>query len=134
MSRWAPAASRSKGSTKFVPLPECEIISRVPADEMWQAAHQQIVDELNRDCRDAIRRRKEKNAGTVLSGTRITFGPESYEARVVYMPVFLGVYEFSGTEYRFVVNGQNGSVSGDRPWAGLVGTARKAWNWLTGSK
>lgn len=130
---WTPSSSPKE--PKFVELPPCEVLQNIPADEVWQIAHKRIVDELSEECRDAVRRRKEhQNVGYSLSGIRVTFGAESYEYRLVYMPVYLGHYEFDGTQFHFAVSGQTGAVYGDRPWAGIAGTIRKAWTWLTGSK
>ena len=35
----------------------------------------------------------------------------------VLVPVWLAAYKYRGRSYRFVVNGQTGSVSGERPWS-----------------
>lgn len=35
----------------------------------------------------------------------------------VLVPVWLAAYKFRGKSYRFVVNGQTGQVSGERPWS-----------------
>lgn len=35
----------------------------------------------------------------------------------VLLPVWLAAYKYRGKTYRFVVNGQNGKVQGERPWS-----------------
>ncbi len=72
----------------------------------------------------------------------------------ILLPVWTAAYRFSGKSYRFVVNGQTGRVSGERPWswvkivataltlAILVGggvwfaqnpdQAQAIWQWATG--
>ncbi|PWE33757.1 primosomal protein N' (replication factor Y) - superfamily II helicase [Maritimibacter sp. 55A14] len=35
----------------------------------------------------------------------------------ILLPVWLAAYKFRGKTYRFVVNGQTGKVSGERPWS-----------------
>ncbi|MGR3433552.1 MAG: primosomal protein N' (replication factor Y) - superfamily II helicase [Shimia sp.] len=35
----------------------------------------------------------------------------------VLLPVWLAAYKYRGETYRFVVNGQSGSVQGERPWS-----------------
>ncbi|MCE8472488.1 primosomal protein N' (replication factor Y) - superfamily II helicase, partial [Rhodovulum sulfidophilum] len=35
----------------------------------------------------------------------------------VLLPVWLAAYRYRGKTYRFVVNGRNGRVQGERPWS-----------------
>ncbi len=35
----------------------------------------------------------------------------------ILLPVWIASYQFRGTSYRVVVNGQTGAISGDRPWS-----------------
>ncbi len=35
----------------------------------------------------------------------------------VLLPVWVAAYRFRGQSYRFVVNGQTGTVQGERPWS-----------------
>jgi hypothetical protein len=37
----------------------------------------------------------------------------------VLLPVWLAAYRYRGRPYRFVVNGQTGKVSGERPWSAI---------------
>ena len=37
----------------------------------------------------------------------------------ILLPVWSAAYRFGGKSYRFVVNGQTGKVSGERPWSAL---------------
>ena len=33
------------------------------------------------------------------------------------MPIWIAAYKYRGKSFRFVVNGQTGAVSGERPWS-----------------
>ncbi|MCR9114968.1 MAG: primosomal protein N' (replication factor Y) - superfamily II helicase, partial [Rhodobacteraceae bacterium] len=37
----------------------------------------------------------------------------------VLLPVWLAAYKYRGETYRFVVNGRNGKVQGERPWSAI---------------
>lgn len=37
----------------------------------------------------------------------------------ILLPVWLAAYKYRGKTYRFVVNGQNGKVQGERPWSAI---------------
>lgn len=37
----------------------------------------------------------------------------------ILLPVWIAAYKYRGRSYRFVVNGQTGAVSGERPWSGI---------------
>ncbi len=43
----------------------------------------------------------------------IDFGDESW--RYVLMPVYLAVYRYNDQAYQIMINGQNGSIAGQRP-------------------
>jgi len=67
----------------------------------------QIID---RDVRSDIGgdEQRVENINTVISD--ITF-------KHILLPVWTAVYKYRGKTYRFVVNGQTGSVKGERPWS-----------------
>jgi len=41
----------------------------------------------------------------------------------ILLPVWMAAYKYRGETYRFVVNGRNGRVQGERPWSALKITA-----------
>ena len=56
----------------------------------------------------------------------------------ILVPVWLAAYKYRGRSYRFVVNGQSGQVTGERPWSawkiGIALVAVALYFVLTGAR
>ena len=88
-------------------------VSLAPADELEDAFREarEVMDrQIVRDIKFDIggdRQRVEKVETDVKD---VTF-------KHILIPVWIAAYKYRGKSYRFVVNGQTGSVAGERPWS-----------------
>ncbi|TQS73402.1 primosomal protein N' (replication factor Y) - superfamily II helicase [Rhodobacteraceae bacterium] len=81
--------------------------------ELPQAHHQaqaKMVQVIQSDVRRAIGGDAQR-----IGAMDPQFRDETFKH--ILLPIWSAAYRFRGTSYRFVVNGQTGAVSGDRPWS-----------------
>ncbi len=78
--------------------------------EAWEAAKNALREQAKQACRQDI-------ASTHIRNFSMTadFADESW--RYILLPVYLSTYKFSGETYQVMVNGQTGSVAGQKPVA-----------------
>jgi hypothetical protein len=60
----------------------------------------------------------------------VTFQKQS--VALIFVPIFLGMYEYEGHKFRFVINGQTGAVESERPYGfgTLGGVAQSSVNMI----
>ncbi|MFN8515168.1 MAG: hypothetical protein U0841_21810 [Chloroflexia bacterium] len=73
-----------------------------------QVARQQIEREEERACRSLI-------PGDTNKDLRVQTQVYDLTARLLFLPIWLASFQYKGTLYRCVVNGQTGTIGGDAP-------------------
>ena len=73
-----------------------------------QVARQQIEREEEAACRALV-------PGDTHKDLRVQTQVHDLAARLLFLPVWLASFQYKGTLYRCVVNGQSGTISGDAP-------------------
>ena len=82
----------------------------VQLDEGYVEARAHMDRVIERDVRFDIGGDRQRIHGIDTSVGAVTF-------KHVLLPVWLAAYKYRGKSYRFVVNGQTGTVKGERPWS-----------------
>jgi hypothetical protein len=82
----------------------------VDLDTGFGLAREKMDRQINRDVRFDI-------GGDRQRVTRIETHVHGVTFKHVLLPVWLAAYKYRGKTYRFVVNGQNGRVQGERPYS-----------------
>ncbi len=80
----------------------------VPLETAWKRAREQMRSDTHGACRAQASTSQIRNFSM-----SIDFGDESW--RYVLMPVYLAVYRYNDQAYQIMINGQNGSIAGQRP-------------------
>lgn len=83
----------------------------VGLEEGMAVARDQMDRMIERDVRFDIGGDRQEIHHIETQVSRVTF-------KHILLPVWTAAYRFRGRSYRFVVNGQNGKVNGERPWSG----------------
>ncbi|MBN1500574.1 MAG: hypothetical protein JW982_10475 [Spirochaetes bacterium] len=73
------------------------------ADELMQ-------ETLEKDAKNSIGGDEQRVFSLKVAYSKITF-------KHILLPIYLSSYRFNKKTYRFLVNGQNGEVQGERPWS-----------------
>ncbi len=90
----------------------------------WMAEEYSISPEAAaQQCREEFDRRQQNEIGGFLPGDtqrglQIDTEIESLESDLVLLPVYVLSYRYRGKQYRFLLNGTNGKVVGEKPWSG----------------
>lgn len=79
-------------------------------DAGFELAREKIDRQINRDVRFDIGGDRQRVARIDTQVSDVTF-------KHILLPVWLAAYKYRGKTYRFVVNGQNGHVQGERPYS-----------------
>jgi len=82
----------------------------VPLDEGFTRAREVMDAVIARDVRLDIGGDRQRIDAIETESSGVTF-------KHVLLPVWTAAYRYRGRAYRFVVNGQTGAVSGERPWS-----------------
>lgn len=80
----------------------------VPLEKAWEAARQQMRERNREACIADIPRAQYRNFSMTLD-----FADETW--RYILLPVYLNSYQYGGQSYQVLVNGQSGTVAGQRP-------------------
>lgn len=84
----------------------------VPLEAAWATARQQMREQTRLACRSQASTSKIRNFSMNLD-----FSDETW--RYILMPVYLSTYAYDGRTYQVMINGQTGTISGQRPVAWL---------------
>jgi DNA-directed RNA polymerase subunit RPC12/RpoP len=79
-----------------------------PLDPAWELARDKMRDATRAACRNQASTSRIRNFSMKLD-----FAEESW--RYVLLPVYLAVYRYRGESYQVMVNGQTGTIAGQRP-------------------
>lgn len=82
----------------------------VPLDQGFDIARSVIERRVERDVRFDIGGDEQRIDDIDTTISDVTF-------KHVLLPVWMAAYKYRGRTFRFVVNGQSGSVKGERPWS-----------------
>lgn len=88
----------------------------VALEEGYVQARQMMARRIERDVRFDIGGDQQRVHEIETEVRDVTF-------KHVLLPIWLAAYKFRGQTYRFVVNGRNGQVQGERPWSAWKITA-----------
>ena len=80
----------------------------VPLESAWETARQDMREQTRQACRSQASTNRIRNFSMELD-----FNNERW--RYILLPVYLAVYSYENKNYQVMVNGQNGSISGQRP-------------------
>jgi hypothetical protein len=80
----------------------------VQLETAWEVARDRMREETRQTCRSQASTSKIRNFSMALD-----FADESW--RYVLLPVYVAVYRYEGESYQVLVNGQTGTVAGQRP-------------------
>jgi hypothetical protein len=80
----------------------------VVLEEAWQSARGQMRDQTRLACRNQASTPRIRNFSMTLD-----FSSESW--RYILLPVYLAPYRYLNETYQVIVNGQTGSIAGQRP-------------------
>jgi len=87
--------------------------------ECWMKALQQI--KLQEKVKAGSHLLSSNGADTV-DNVHVDVEITQFQYQLVYFPVYYYGYTFSGQEYKFFINGQNGARNGERPYGlGMIG-------------
>eukprot|EP01125_Pyxidicula_operculata_P013209 TRINITY_DN4368_c0_g1_i2.p1 TRINITY_DN4368_c0_g1~~TRINITY_DN4368_c0_g1_i2.p1 ORF type:complete len:131 (+),score=4.52 TRINITY_DN4368_c0_g1_i2:177-569(+) len=82
---------------------------------------------------DTIKYLKRQLSNSTFKNITIDLKPtEHFSGSIIYFPMYVCTYSYGGRTYYFVVNGQTGDMSGDRPYAEIPyfpGLTSKALSW-----
>lgn len=79
-----------------------------PLDAAWETAREQMREETREACRAQASTNRIRNFHVALD-----FADESW--RYVLAPVYVAVYRYGGEAYQMLINGQTGTIAGQRP-------------------
>lgn len=82
----------------------------VELDDAFHQARVQMDRVIERDVRFDIGGDRQRIGHIESQVSDVTF-------KHVLLPIWIAAYRFRGKSYRFVVNGQTGQVTGERPWS-----------------
>jgi DNA-directed RNA polymerase subunit RPC12/RpoP len=82
----------------------------VTLDDGYLEAQAYMARRIERDVRDSIGGDQQRIDSVNTKTSDVTF-------KHILLPVWVAAYKFRGKSFRFVVNGQNGNVSGERPYS-----------------
>jgi DNA-directed RNA polymerase subunit RPC12/RpoP len=80
----------------------------VPLEAAWELGREQMRRRTRQACRGQASTSQIRNFRMTLD-----FGEESW--RYVLLPVYVAVYQYEGEPYQVMVNGQTGTIAGQRP-------------------
>ncbi|MBN1992884.1 MAG: hypothetical protein JW953_09270, partial [Anaerolineae bacterium] len=80
----------------------------IPLEAAWETARHEMREKTRQACRDQASTSKIRNFSMNLD-----FSEESW--RYILLPVYLAHYLYNNQPYQVMVNGQTGTVSGQRP-------------------
>ncbi len=80
----------------------------VPLEQAWEIGRQKMREKTRRACIDQASTSQVRNLSMSLD-----FAEESW--RYILLPVYLNTYTYEGKPYQVMVNGQSGSIAGQRP-------------------
>jgi predicted RNA-binding Zn-ribbon protein involved in translation (DUF1610 family) len=80
----------------------------VPLESAWESARQDMREQTRLACRSQASTDRIRNFSMELD-----FNNERW--RYILLPVYLAVYSYENKNYQVMVNGQNGSITGQRP-------------------
>jgi hypothetical protein len=80
----------------------------LPLEAAWEQAREQMREQTRQACRSQASTSQIRNFSMNLD-----FSQESW--RYILLPVYVAAYRFQSQNYQVMVNGQTGSVSGQRP-------------------
>ncbi|MGM9998622.1 MAG: hypothetical protein ACI38Q_04420 [Candidatus Bruticola sp.] len=84
--------------------------------ECWEHAQKELKEELKQMAEEDIQSRH-NTSHSRISTLDASFYDTYY--KYILLPMWLSSYKYKGSVYHFVINGQTGTVSGDRPWSVL---------------
>lgn len=117
------------GVRRQAPPSDAYILPTLRCQDLWDAVRQQCENDLRRRC-DAKWASRAAEEDHTLSNRHIAFRNTSFDAELVYMPVYSAAYTYADQAFRVAVNGQTGDVAGDRP-GGTVGSFfRNVFRWV----
>jgi predicted RNA-binding Zn-ribbon protein involved in translation (DUF1610 family) len=84
----------------------------VPLEQAWESGRQQMREQTRQACLEQASTSQIRNFSMNLD-----FSDESW--RYLLLPVYLTTYRYAGKVYQVIINGQNGTIAGQRPvdWA-----------------
>ena len=82
--------------------------------ECWKAAQEELKSALE-DMADQQIRTKHSTSHSRVNTLEAKFYETYY--KYILLPLWLSSYRYKGTVYHFVINGQTGEVSGNRPYS-----------------
>jgi hypothetical protein len=80
----------------------------VPLEGAWETARQQMREQTRRACESQASSSQIRNFSMELD-----FGSESW--RYILLPVYMAAYSYENRSYQVIVNGQTGTIAGQRP-------------------
>jgi hypothetical protein len=80
----------------------------IPLESAWENARQRMRETTRQTAMNQTSTSRIRNFSMQLD-----FKDESW--RYILLPLYLAVYPFGGKDYQVLVNGQSGSVAGQRP-------------------
>lgn len=111
LSRTAlPLATRTNSSADI----DVKVLPSAPLPEAWSYAKNRLLKN-ERYC-SALTLKRESNCDIVEEvKTETLFSHIVF--KLIYLPVYVWTHAYQGTTYHTVMNGQNGIISGNRPYA-----------------
>ena len=91
----------------------------------WLSEEYSISKDQARElCQNEFYRREQSNVGEFLPGDtsrnlQVTTGFDHINSDLVLLPIYLLSYKYKDKVYRFLINGQTGKTSGDKPLSAL---------------
>jgi len=116
------------------PPTDVYILPSVRCSDLW--------DEVRTKCKAELESRADSHFLRLQSrpeysyrNKRVTFVDSSYDANIIYLPVYSGAYQFTDETgqakwYRVAVNAQSGDVEGERPYITFKGAMKSMFGWL----
>ncbi|MGM9991297.1 MAG: hypothetical protein ACI376_00370 [Candidatus Bruticola sp.] len=106
-----------KGCKEYLPEYVAGFISErysKGVSECWESAQQELKEALKELASEDIQNRH-NTAHSRVRSLDASFYDTYY--KYILLPLWLSSYKYKGGLYHFVINGQTGTVSGDRPWS-----------------
>lgn len=83
---------------------------QTPPRECWQKAKEEVLKQEQIACEKMV-------PGDIHRGMKVFTQYHDVTWKHVLLPVWIAAYEYQGTSYRFLVNGETGKVSGEAPYS-----------------
>lgn len=87
----------------------------IPLDPAWAAARRPLREQIRQLCYDQAKLSGPKDKNCRVAGLQIALNYNDSHWRYGLLPVYLAVFTYNRKTYQVMVNGQNGTIAGQRP-------------------